>query len=134
MAGKTLTGIGEDESGRHELGTDTSDPAIGPKTFETPVEKPPSTRPTDRMPMYLPSSNTPGTPNMSTLRPGAIPSVSSTPTIDDDKVAEGLKKLRSLDEPLGPIPTPSSPAAAAGTQPGRPLLPPPRPGRRSTRC
>jgi hypothetical protein len=26
------------------------------------------------------------------------------PSVDEDKVAEGLKKLRSLDEPLGPIP------------------------------
>jgi hypothetical protein len=100
MAGKTLTGIGEDESGRHELGADTSDSAIGARSLDRSVkaekpdnpDKPLSARPTDRMPMYLPSS----TP---TVRTGAMAAV------DEDKVAEGLKKLRSLDEPLGPIPT-----------------------------
>jgi hypothetical protein len=87
MAGKTLTGIGEDESGRHELGADTSDPALD-------ANKTPSVRPTDKMPMYVGPSTTP------TVRSG-----SSGPSVDEDKVAEGLKKLRSLDEPLGPIPT-----------------------------
>jgi hypothetical protein len=81
MAGKTLTGIGEDESGRHELAADKSDSAIR-------AAKPPSTRATDRMPM-------------STII-GAVPMPAP---VDDDKVAEGLKRLRSLDEPLGPIPS-----------------------------
>jgi hypothetical protein len=90
MAGKTLTGIGEDESGRHELGTDSSD------SFRAPTaDKPPSARPTDKMPMYVGPSDTP------TIQ-GAMPPMGG---IDEDKVAEGLKKLRSLDEPLGPIPT-----------------------------
>ena len=104
MAGKTLTGIGEDESGRHELGADTSDSEIGARSLDRSVkadnpDKPLSARPTDRMPMYLPSapSTTP------TVRTGAMAAV------DEDKVAEGLKKLRSLDEPLGPIPTSTTP-------------------------
>src|SRR5437016_27695 len=87
MAGKTLTGIGEDESGRHEAAADTSDSAIGPGRSSTPPkpEKLPSSRATDRMPVFA----------------GAR----GGPNVDEDKVAEGLKKLRSLDEPLGPIPT-----------------------------
>jgi hypothetical protein len=95
MAGKTLSGIGDDESGRHELGTDSP----------TSANKPPSTRPTDRMPMYIGTSGTP------TIGPGGMPAVASggaNVNVDEDKVAEGLKKLRSLDEPLGPIPTSST--------------------------
>jgi hypothetical protein len=123
MAGKTLTGIGEDESGRHEIGTDKSDPAIGNAS-----DKPPSARPTDRMPMYAAPSSTP------TIRAGAIPALSTptpaqgspsiktpahgAPAIDEDKVAEGLKKLRSLDEPLGPIPTTPSPQTLRDGVPG----------------
>jgi hypothetical protein len=109
MAGKTLSGIGEDESGRHELGTDTSDPAL-----DKAPDKPPSTRPTDRMPSYVGKSSTPTILGgvMPALGVGAIPGAPAGPggpSIDDDKVAEGLKKLRSLDEPLGPIPTSPSP-------------------------
>jgi hypothetical protein len=87
MAGKTLTGIGEDESGRHEAARETSDSAIravGSKTINS-SDKPQSARPTDPMPLFAASSG--------------------GPSVDEDKVAEGLKKLRSLDEPLGPIPT-----------------------------
>jgi len=113
MAGKTLTGIGEDESGRHEIGADTSDPSIAKAG-----EKAPSVRPTDRMPMYAAPSSTP------TVRAGAIPALGSgtpaqgSPAIDEDKVAEGLKKLRSLDEPLGPIPTSPSPQTLRDGVPG----------------
>ena len=102
MAGKTLTGIGEDESGRHELAADKSDSAIR-------EAKPPSTRPTDRMPMSTiigvvpPSGVLPGAGSVP-----AAPVLVAPPShvhVDDDKVAEGLKRLRSLDEPLGPIPS-----------------------------
>jgi hypothetical protein len=84
MAGKTLSGIGEDESGKHELALDESGPSWR-------QEKTPATRSTDRMPL-------------STIIGGPVP---QTPAVDkdvsEDKVAEGLKKLRSLDEPLGSI-------------------------------
>jgi hypothetical protein len=111
MAGKTLTGIGEDESGRHELGTDTSDAAIG-KVGDKPGEKTPSARPTDKMPMYASPGATPSVrQSMPTIGPGAA-------SVDDDKVAEGLKKLRSLDEPLGPIPTSPSPTTLRDGVPG----------------
>jgi hypothetical protein len=105
MAGKTLTGIGEDESGKHVLAADASH--IAPMAHVAPVtdvanpelagksaDKTPSVRVTDKMPFYAGPSGTP------TLL-GAVPMVG----VDEDKVAEGLKKLRSLDEPLGPIPT-----------------------------
>jgi hypothetical protein len=88
MAGKTLSGIGEDESGKHELGADESDPSIK-------VVKPPSTRATDRMPMST----------MIGIMPIVEPPLEPPPYVDEDKVAEGLKRLRSLDEPLGPIPS-----------------------------
>jgi hypothetical protein len=97
MAGKTLSGIGDDESGRHEIGKDA------PASASPSVNKPPSARPTDRMPMYIGNSGTP------TIGPGTMPApASGAANVDDDKVAEGLKKLRSLDEPLGPIPAPSA--------------------------
>jgi hypothetical protein len=100
MAGKTLSGIGDDESGRHELGSDAAASASASGGF---AKKPPSTRPTDRMPMYIGTSGTP------TVGAGAAPAVASGgANVDEDKVAEGLKKLRSLDEPLGPIPTSST--------------------------
>jgi hypothetical protein len=86
MAGKTLPGIGEDESGEHDL-ADKSDsaPHIGAGTTGGLT----GARSTDRMPVSMP-----------------VASGFSGPTVvDDDKVAEGLKKLRSLDEPLGPMPT-----------------------------
>jgi hypothetical protein len=105
MAGKTLTGIGDDESGKHELALDKSDSAIqtGKPPSQTATAKPffetgkppsetgksfptiSSARSTDRMPMFA--------------------GPAGGPAVDDDKVAEGLKKLRSLDEPLGPIPS-----------------------------
>ncbi|HVU50080.1 MAG TPA: hypothetical protein VHL80_05310, partial [Polyangia bacterium] len=108
MAGKTLTGIGEDESGRHELGADTSDPAIG-----KPGDKTPSVRPTDKMPMYAGPSATP------TIRAGTLPALGpGAALVDEDKVAEGLKKLRSLDEPLGPIPTSPAPTTLRDGVPG----------------
>jgi hypothetical protein len=216
MAGKTLTGIGEDESGSHELAEDFSSPISikNPDSVRTVAEKSdasspahdakaqdakaqdakgheakgheaktddksdkPGARTTDRMPMFATPSTTPtigagtplggkaspalaatiigtgvapavarsGTPTIlggaafasgtpplggtSTPTPGgaSTPTLgggtplggrSGTPTIggggvglpaiDEDKVAEGLKKLRSLDEPLGPIPTTST--------------------------
>jgi hypothetical protein len=120
MAGKTLPGIGDDESGEHEVAADTSDSALR-------AGKAAPARATDRMPMALP-----------------LPSTTTTayngPTqVDDDKVAEGLKKLRSLDEPLGPIPNsmptlkegipavggttaPTMPAAGGTVMPGVPAL------------
>jgi hypothetical protein len=82
MAGKTLTGIGEDESGRHA--TDRSGPILEADP-DVNTDKAPSTRATDRMAMFA--------------------SPAGGPAVDEDKVAEGLKKLRSLDEPLGPIPS-----------------------------
>jgi hypothetical protein len=92
MAGKTLSGIGEDESGKHELAMDESGPSWR-------QDKTPSTRGVDRLPM-------------STIIGGPVPSQITAvqgPAVDEDKVAEGLKKLRSLDEPLGIIPSlPSS--------------------------
>jgi hypothetical protein len=112
MAGKTLTGIGEDESGKHELAADQSDSGVRqakPPESKPPEAKPPSNRPTDPMPLTAPRA-TDRMP-MSTII-GAAPffglpdlPVAAAPTIDEDKVAEGLKKLRSLDEPLGPIPS-----------------------------
>jgi stage V sporulation protein SpoVS len=117
MAGKTLTGIGEDESGKHELAADQSDsgvrqaklPEAKPLEAKTPEPKPPSNRPTDPMPLTTarPTDRMP----LSTIIGAApffglpdLPAVAA-PAIDEDKVAEGLKKLRSLDEPLGPIPS-----------------------------
>jgi len=82
MAGKTLSGIGEDESGKHELAMDESGPSWR-------QDKTPSTRSTDRLPL-------------STIIGAPVPQM---PAVDEDKVAEGLKKLRSLDEPLGIIST-----------------------------
>jgi hypothetical protein len=85
MAGKTLPGIGEDESGEHDA-ADKSDsvPHLSAGTTGGLT----GARSTDRMPVAMP-----------------IASGFSGPTVvDDDKVAEGLKKLRSLDEPLGPMP------------------------------
>jgi hypothetical protein len=109
MAGKTLTGIGEDESGKHELAADKSDSGVREVTGPTdPLREPtaratdpmplPLTRPTDRMPMSTIIGAAPffGLPE----RPAV-----TAPIVDEDKVAEGLKKLRSLDEPLGPIPS-----------------------------
>jgi hypothetical protein len=111
MAGKTLSGIGDDESGKHELAADQSDSGVRqakPPEVKAPEAKPPSNRPTDPMPTAVsrPTDRMP----MSTII-GAAPFFGlpdpevAAPTIDEDKVAEGLKKLRSLDEPLGPIPS-----------------------------
>jgi hypothetical protein len=83
MAGKTLSGIGEDESGKHELVVDESGPSWR-------LDKTPSTRNTDRSPL-------------STIIGAPVPS--QMPVVDEDKVAEGLKRLRSLDEPLGVMPS-----------------------------
>jgi hypothetical protein len=123
MAGKTLTGIGEDESGKHELAADQSDSdvrATRPHEVQPPESgpleaKPPSNRPTDPMPTTVsrPTDRIP----MSTMIGAApffgLPALSAAAPapklekakVDEDKVAEGLKKLRSLDEPLGPIPS-----------------------------
>jgi hypothetical protein len=106
MAGKTLPGIGEDESGEHEAADSSgpvhiSNPAL--KAAEKSEKKPPGAenklssadktpaRATDRMPLGLS-----GSPSRTIIGGPGI--------VDDDKVAEGLKRLRSLDEPLGPIP------------------------------
>jgi hypothetical protein len=114
MAGKTLPGIGEDESGEHEA-ADTSDSALrapdGSDTSDSGVraDKTPS-RATDRMPIGVSPAMTSALdtkplaakPAMKTLMfNGPIPGL----PVDEDKVAEGLKKLRSLDEPLGAIPS-----------------------------
>ncbi|HTA20522.1 MAG TPA: hypothetical protein VK989_14620 [Polyangia bacterium] len=123
MAGKTLSGIGEDESGKHELAADQSDSdvrATKPHDVQPPEAKPieakpPSNRPTDPMPTAVsrPTDRMP----MSTIIGAApffgLPDLAATSApnaqghvhVDEDKVAEGLKKLRSLDEPLGPIPS-----------------------------
>jgi hypothetical protein len=99
MAGKTLPGIGDDESGEHEVATDPLDKSGQPdktdgadtgRHTDKVVPAPSPARSTDRMPL-------------STIYNG--PAIDFTPTVDEDKVAEGLKKLRSLDEPLGPIPS-----------------------------
>src|SRR5258708_19316223 len=101
MAGKTLSGIGEDESGKHELAMDES----GPSRRQ---DKTPSPRSTDRLPM-------------STIIGGPVPS--QMPVVDEDKVAEGLKKLRSLDEPLGISTLPPSPSPKPTP---KEAIPPPR--------
>src|SRR5450432_2272117 len=149
MAGKTLTGIGEDESGRHELALDQSDSAIraakppietkpepkrpdlnktilglslpphaldelapaiakpAPAITKPPVEatKPPveATKPPAQTNKTFPTIN--GNQASSTDRMPMFAGPGGGRAVDDDKVAEGLKKLRSLDEPLGPIPT-----------------------------
>jgi hypothetical protein len=142
MAGKTLTGIGEDESGKHELAADQSDSGVHEVTGPTDPLRGSTARPTDPMPLSTPRPTDPMP--LSTARPtdpmplstarstdpmplsvprstdrmpmstiiGAAPffglpelSADAAPTVDEDKVAEGLKKLRSLDEPLGPIPS-----------------------------
>src|SRR5882672_1364681 len=92
MAGKTLPGIGDDESGEHDA-SDSSDPLRSGEKAQalSSSDKTPSPRSTDRMHVGIPSS-----PTRTIIGGPAI--------VDDDKVAEGLKKLRSLDEPLGPIP------------------------------
>src|SRR5580692_5115360 len=109
MAGKTLTGIGEDESGKHELAADPSDSDVHEVTGPTDPLRGSTARPTDPTPLAIPRSTDPLP--MSTII-GAAPffglpelSADTAPTVDEDKVAEGLKKLRSLDEPLGPIPS-----------------------------
>jgi hypothetical protein len=112
MAGKTLSGIGEDESGRHEIGGDTSNAAVDVKM----ADKTPSVRPTDRMPMVAGPS-----PTKTVFGLGPMSSV------DEDKVAEGLKKLRSLDEPLGPIPTSPTPQTLRDAPLPQLTWPPPNP-------
>src|SRR5262245_42553624 len=79
MAGKTLPGIGDDEE---------SDDSSGERDLSAPS---------------LSGANTAedATPGRSTER---MHHYSGPTVIDEDKVAEGLKRLRSLDEPLGPIP------------------------------
>ncbi len=78
MAGKTLPGIGDDEESDGQSGEKDSS---GVSLASANTEEPTPSRATNRMHQY------------------------SGPTIiDEDKVAEGLKRLRSLDEPLGPIP------------------------------
>jgi hypothetical protein len=97
MAGKTLPGIGEDESGEHDF-AGASDSGVRAESGLADGNTGP--RSTDRMPATMP-----------------VASGFSGPTIvDDDKVAEGLKKLRSLDEPLGPMPT--APMTTGTIQPG----------------
>jgi hypothetical protein len=87
MAGKTLPGIGDDEESDGQSGEKDSS---GVSLSGANTEEPTPARPTDRMHHY------------------------SGPTvIDEDKVAEGLKRLRSLDEPLGPIPV-STPTLREG--------------------
>ena len=115
MAGKTLRGIGEDESGEHEVAADESDSARH-------TDKSAPSRVTDRLPLSTLYSG----PTIDYSAP-----VFSSP-VDEDKVAEGLKKLRSLDEPLGSIPGsmptlrdgvpvvtdgPTTPAPAAAARP-----------------
>jgi hypothetical protein len=108
MAGKTLTGIGDDESGKHELAADTSAPVIidAPADTSEKIDQPTSARATDRMPMFAGAGSGPAV--MPVVEGGlgvGFGSGSGAGVVDEDKVAEGLKKLRSLDEPLGPIPS-----------------------------
>jgi hypothetical protein len=131
MAGKTLTGIGEDESGKHELAADPSDSDVHEVTGPTDPLRGSTARPTDPTPLATPRSTDPMplvVPRSTDPMPLAVPrstdrlpmstiigaapffglpelSADTAPTVDEDKVAEGLKKLRSLDEPLGPIPS-----------------------------
>lgn len=124
MAGKTLPGIGEDESGEHEA-ADTSDSALrAPDKSDASDsgirgDKTPS-RATDRMPIGMSQTGSaqpfPSQPSLSQpsamktlMFNGPIPGL----PVDEDKVAEGLKKLRSLDEPLGAIPS-TMPAVKEG--------------------
>ncbi|HVZ72580.1 MAG TPA: hypothetical protein VHJ20_09415 [Polyangia bacterium] len=79
MAGKTLPGIGDDEE-TDGLSGESSISLSGANTAQ---------------------DLTPNTPARSTERLH----YSGPTVIDEDKVAEGLKRLRSLDEPLGPIPS-----------------------------
>jgi hypothetical protein len=110
MAGKTLPGIGDDESGEHDpaealrlphaTAGAPKDTAGVPKDTSSTLSNSDKTpakpaRATDRMP--LPMRTIIGAPPVSFDGPTAT-------SVDDDKVAEGLKRLRSLDEPLGPIP------------------------------
>jgi hypothetical protein len=119
MAGKTLTGIGEDETGKLELPDDeppaneapsgeappSAQLAADDKAKEPEKEKPPA-RATDRMPLsFGPLTKSGDRVPLSTIIGAPIPILSPEPSVDEDKVAEGLKKLRSLDEPLGAIPT-----------------------------
>jgi len=92
MAGKTLPGIGDDESGEHEAGDVDAADRSGPSRLTSP-DAPTVVRTTDRMPLSMP-----------------VASFGGPTLVDDDKVAEGLKRLRSLDEPLGSLPTPTTTA------------------------
>jgi hypothetical protein len=144
MAGKTLPGIGEDESGEHDAVDPSEILRVGPKdtakplasadktpakaapakTAEMTPAKPPE-RATDRMPVGIPMRTIIGAP------PVTFDGPTATTSVDDDKVAEGLKRLRSLDEPLGPIPT-SMPTLKEGipvvTDPPAPTPTPVPPG------
>jgi hypothetical protein len=102
MAGKTLPGIGEDESGEHDA-ADKSDSSLRLGAGATGGLT--GARSTDRMPLTIPVAT----------------GFSGPTVVDDDKVAEGLKKLRSLDEPLGP--TPMATMTTGTIQPG--MLAPP---------
>jgi hypothetical protein len=50
-----------------------------------------------------PGGGTPTASNTPARSTDRMPMYSGPTVIDEDKVAEGLKKLRSLDEPLGPV-------------------------------
>jgi hypothetical protein len=125
MAGKTLTGIGEEETGKLELPDDEPRASEAPSSV-TPVNaQPPKgkadeaakdkapARATDRMPLsFGPLTKSGDRVPLSTIIGAPLPilppelSLSPAPApVDEDKVAEGLKKLRSLDEPLGAIPS-----------------------------
>jgi hypothetical protein len=121
MAGKTLTGIGEEETGKLELPDDEPRASEAPsgvtpvsaqppngKAAEAAKEKVPA-RATDRMPLsFGPLTKSGDRVPLSTIIGAPLPILSpdpAVPSIDEDKVAEGLKKLRSLDEPLGSIPS-----------------------------
>jgi hypothetical protein len=118
MAGKTLTGIGEEETGKLELPDDEprapeAPPGVTPaitqpaqgKANEAAKDRAPA-RATERMPLsFGPLTKSGDRVPLSTIIGAPLPILAPEPSVDEDKVAEGLKKLRSLDEPLGAIPS-----------------------------
>src|SRR4051794_14736244 len=118
MAGKTLPGIGDDESGEHDV-ADSSDvvrarevsnpalrPGDNPDSKLPSADKTPPSRATDRMPVGLPATS----PSRTIIGGPGI--------VDDDKVAQGLKRdvvrARELSNPaLRPGDKPDSKLSSA---------------------